>query len=200
MIDESTSPMALEAEQAPDSIIDIDTEVERAAEEESHLAAPKTRTGGRHPDIRDGEVGPCTRCGWVWTPSARTLRTRPVPLRCSNCRSDYWMVEPVMGYARRPDDPEWTRRRDTIANRKRRRKIAKMESLAEEIGVKVVGTDALPIQHRKHAPKRRRKQMPDAPQAVDLTPRMPWQGVQSSPAPPRPRPIIPPPPGMEGGE
>lgn len=193
MTDELTSPMELEPDYAPapdpdlPPPLDPEREVARRAEEESMLSAVKRRVGGKHSNPLPGEVGPCTRCGWVWTPDYRTTRSRPEPKRCANCRSDYWQLQPVRPNARRPNDPEWATRRDTIKNRKHRRKVARIQSLAEELGVELTN---VPVEPRKRRRRRAKPELPPLPEpvSIDMTPRLPWQ---------RTRPAIPPPPGMD---
>src|SRR5438552_17924067 len=66
-----------------------------ALRHESLLARPdKLRAGGFHPDILPGEVGPCTRCGWVWYPTYKTLLQHDYPHRCSYCRSPDSRIPP----------------------------------------------------------------------------------------------------------
>lgn len=166
---------------APDP---IDAEVSRRAEEESEQSLPlppKRRIGGRHPDLLPGEVGPCTRCGWVWTPSSATYRRVPsgLPRRCANCRTDYWMLAPVSDRARRPSDPEWATRRDTITNRKKRRRVERFKQLADELGVEVLNEPPPPKPVVKPEP-------PPLviPAAVDMSPPLPWQRKRAIPPPP----------------
>lgn len=194
MIDETLPTTVAEAERASDPV-DPEAEVERRAAEESVMSAPKRRTGGLHPDVLPGEVGPCTRCAWVWTPSSATLRNRPFgsPLRCANCRSDYWQVDPVSKRARRPGDPEFALRRDTIANRKKRRKVAKLKELASELNVELVNDNPIADGPRllAHRPYHVTPEpAAELPAALDMTPRLPWQSS-------KPRTVIPPPPGMD---
>ncbi len=201
MIDESPSPMAIEAEHAPIAE-DVDAIVSARAEEESSLSVPKQRNGGMHADILPGEVGPCTRCGWVWTPSRATLRryASGLPRSCANCRSPYWKSAPVLASARRPGDPAFALRRDTIANRKKRRRLDKLKELAAEFNVEMINEPGDVDRLRK--PSVRLEPVPSvpepvpvAPAALDMTPRLPWQSSA-----PRPRSVIPPPPGMDSEE
>lgn len=203
MIDDTSIPMAAEAEHAsiaediiaPPLPIDADAEVERRAEEESSLSVPKHRTGGTHPSVLSGEVGPCTRCGWIWTPSSATVRRHSsgLPRRCANCRSDSWQDAPLTDRARRPGDPEWALRRDTIANRKKRRKLDKLKALAGEFNVELINEPSEVPRLRKPVLRLElagEPPPPPAPAAIDMTPRLAWQSS-------RPRTVIPPPPGME---
>lgn len=154
--------------------VDPDLEVERRAAEESELSAPKLRKGGLHDSPLPGEVGPCTRCGWVWTPSAPTVQSGQLPRRCSNCRSDYWQVPPRMAHARHPSDAAHRFRRDAIVNRRLRRKRARIDQLADELHLQVSERASETVIH------------PFAPPAIK--PRR---------LPPS---VIPPPPGMEDQE
>lgn len=182
-------------EAAPIPEPDPSAEVARAAEAEDALTVPKIRIGGMHHDLYPGEVGPCTRCGWVWTPSSATVRRHASgrPRRCANCRSDSWQDPPLTDRARRPGDPEWALRRDTIANRKKRRKLDRLKALAGEFNVELINEPAEAARLRKPVPRLELAggpPPPPAPAAIDMTPRLAWQSS-------KPRTVIPPPPGMD---
>lgn len=193
----SLEPPAPDPEPEPDPV----AEAERAAAAESELIAPKIRMGGMHSDLYPGEVGPCTRCGWVWTPSAATLRRRAygIPKRCANCRTDAWQDPPLSDNSRQPGDKEFLLRRDTIANRKHRRQVARLKELASTLNVKLIGgvpDQRLPASRpgRIQPSTPAQPPAPDVPPTIDLSPQMPWQQ-------PKPRTAaIPPPPGMEDGK
>ncbi len=151
------------------------------------LRPAKTRPGGYHPDLREGEVGPCTRCGWVWYPTAKSLRVSMHPHRCSNCRTPDWRIPPIFPerdeayhYAKhhsaayescktchpaRPGAAKWRQQAAARHATKLRRKAKRLAQLASELGKQIVD-----------------------PRTVQPSPPMP---------PPRMGHVIPPPPSFE---
>jgi len=71
----------------------------------------------------------CTRCGWRWTPRPNS----PDPPRaCARCRSAYWQSTPVSCRANSPSDPKWRAESQTVAQRRQRRRFARLKELAAE--------------------------------------------------------------------
>lgn len=184
----ATAPAELDELEALASDQAIEFEVERRSSEESELAAPKSRKGGFHSHVLIGEVGPCTRCGWVWTPSAPSVRTGEPPLACSNCRSTYWQIVPTQPHARKPGDGEHKLRRDSVENRRKRRQLKALRRMAAKLNVEIIGEP--PSQKRVAEPV-------VIPPAVDITERHAWQSSTSTE---RRASVIPPPPGMDDSE
>ena len=74
----------------------------------------------------------CYRCGWRWSPRPNS----PDPPRaCARCRSAYWQSAPVSPRANSPDDPKWQRERESIARRKQKRDLKRLQELAAEYGL-----------------------------------------------------------------
>jgi hypothetical protein len=73
----------------------------------------------------------CTRCGWKWTP--RTNSPDP-PRACARCRSAYWQSMPVSSRANFPSDAKWRVESQSVARRRQRRHLARLEELAAEFG------------------------------------------------------------------
>jgi hypothetical protein len=73
----------------------------------------------------------CLRCGWRWSP--RSGSPDP-PAACAHCRTAYWNTLPESARANRPDDPKWKAERETLANRRRSRHLARLKELAHELG------------------------------------------------------------------
>jgi hypothetical protein len=72
----------------------------------------------------------CKRCGWRWSPR----RGSPDPPNaCARCRSAYWNTPPDGARANRPDDPKWKAERDTLADRRRARHLARLKELTQEL-------------------------------------------------------------------
>jgi hypothetical protein len=61
-------------------------------------------------------------------------RLRRSPNACARCRTHYWNTAPQGARANRPDDPKWKVERDTLANRRRARHLARLKELAQELG------------------------------------------------------------------
>jgi hypothetical protein len=91
-------------------------------------AVPATQ----RPQCSAGQSGKylCLRCGWRWSPR----RGSPDPPNaCSRCRSHYWNQPPDSARANRPDDPKWQAERNTLANRRRARHLARLKELVREL-------------------------------------------------------------------
>jgi hypothetical protein len=92
------------------------------------VAPPATKC----PQRRAGQSGKylCLRCGWRWTPR----RGSPDPPNaCARCRSAYWNSPPHSPRANRPDNPKWKAERDTLANHRHARHLARLKELAREL-------------------------------------------------------------------
>jgi hypothetical protein len=73
----------------------------------------------------------CLRCGWRWSPR----RGSPDPPNaCARCRTAHWNTPPESARANHPEDPKWHAERDTLANRRRARHLARLKELAQELG------------------------------------------------------------------
>jgi hypothetical protein len=74
----------------------------------------------------------CSRCGWRWTPRPNS----PDPPRaCARCRSAYWHSAPLSSRANFPSDAKWQAESQSVARRRRERRLAKLRELAAEFGV-----------------------------------------------------------------
>jgi len=85
------------------------------------------------PTYSAGKAGKytCTRCGWQWAPRRNSADP---PRACARCRSAYWQSTPVSCRANSPSDPKWRAESQSVAQRRQRRRFARLKELAAEFG------------------------------------------------------------------